>query len=325
MRAPPLRVAIPLFAFAVALALFGCGSDSGAPTGGGGGASDTTTDLDRAEGGVMAREVEASVTSFSPVGASVNGGEATDRTRGAPSILASRVAGASLTPTLLAIGWHFTGCGVAAPSAAPDGDQDGIPDSVTITYALPACALAGVRGKDEGDITGVMTITDQSADIDSRAFDIKVTNLRYAFTNATKTFGETRNGTRDITGDTLLITQANNIVTVFDSAGRNQTLTNTMSVTYAPTGRQFIDDLSLLSNGSVTVNGGTAYTDGTSSDTFTIATVTPLVYNPSCAQTGTEPIETGEIAATVTTSGKSGVLHIVWAHCGIAMVTRSTS
>jgi len=48
-----------------------------------------------------------------------------------------------------------------------------------------------IRAKDEGDITGTMTITDQSADIDSRAFNIAVTNLRYAFTNATKTFGET--------------------------------------------------------------------------------------------------------------------------------------
>ena len=75
----------------------------------------------------------------------------------------------------------------------------------------------------------------------------------------------------------------------------------------------------------MTVGGGVSYTDGTASDTFTIATVTPLVYNPSWAQSGTEPIQTGEIAATITTSGKTGVLHIVWAHCGIATVTRSTT
>jgi hypothetical protein len=321
MRAPSLRIAIPLFAFAVALALWGCSSDAHTPTGGGG--SDTTSDLDRSEGGVMAREVEASVTWMSPIGASINGGEATDRTRGATPIFASRVAPASGDTPFFVVGWHFAGCGVAAPAAAPDGDHDGIPDSVTITYSLPACALAGVRGKDEGDITGVMTITDQSADSDSRGFDIAVTNLRYAFTNKTVTFGETRNGTRDITGDTLMITQHNNIVTVFDSAGTNQMLTNTMNVTYAETGNPLIDFLSGLSNGTVTANGGIAYTDGTSSDTFTITTVTPLVYNPSCAQSGTEPIETGELAATVTTSGKTGVLHIVWAHCGIAVITRT--
>ena len=182
-----------------------------------------------------------------------------------------------------------------------------------------------IRAKDEGDVTGTMTITDQSADIDSRAFNIAVTNLRYAFTNATKTFGETRNGTRDITGDTLTVTQANNVITVFDSAGVNQTLTNTMSVSFTETDNPFIDYLSGIGQGSVTVGGGVSYTDGTASDTFTIATVTPLVYNPSCAQSGTEPIQTGEIAATITTSGKTGVLHIVWAHCGIATVTRSTT
>jgi hypothetical protein len=323
MRSIRLRLALPLVAVATALTFGACGSDSAAPTGGG--ASDTTTDLDRAQGGVMAREVEASVTWMSPIGASVNGGEATDRTRGPASILASRVAPGSGATPFFVVGWHYLGCGVTAPSSAPDGDHDGIPDSVTITFSLPACALSGVRAKAEGDITGTMTITDQSSDVDNRAFNIAVTNLRYAFTNATKTFGETRNGTRDITGDTLTVTQANNIVTVFDSAGVNQTLTNTMNVSLTESGDPIVDFLSLLGPGSVTVGGGVSYTDGTTSDTFTIATVTPLVYNPSCAQSGTEPIETGEIAATITTSGKTGVLHIVWAHCGIATVTRSTT
>jgi|GEM_PF-618210 len=315
-----VRLALSAAAFASVLTFAACSSDSsGPPTGGGGTALDATEA--HAAGAFIAREVEASLTALPPSGASKFGGESADRALGLVPVAASRVAQSSGVTPLVTIGWFYQGCGVTAPANAPDADEDGIPDDVTVTFSLPACALEGVRSKAEGDVTGSMTLVDQSSSANNNAWLLTVTSLRYAFTNAGVTFGETRNGTRQVTGDSVTIAQANNITTVFDSAGSTATLGSTMGLTFTETTTHAIDMISGLSNGTATVNGGVTYTSGSTTDTFTIASVGTLLYNPSCAHTGAEPVETGEIDATVTTSGRTGVMQIVWAHCAVAVVT----
>jgi hypothetical protein len=319
MTSHNLRLALSAAAFASVLTFAACSSDSsGPPTGGG-----TTLDASEAQvaGGFIAREVEASVTAMPPSGASKYGGESADRAFGLATVAASRVAQPHGVTPFFTTGWFYQGCGVTAPANAPDADEDGIPDDVTVTFSLPACALEGVRSKAEGDVTGSMRLVDQSSSANNNAWLLTVTSLRYAFTNDAVTFGETRNGTRQVTGDSVTITQVNNITTVFDSAGSTATLGSTMGVSFTETLGFAIDMISGLSNGTATVNGGVTYTSSSITDTFTVASVGTLLYNPSCAHTGAVPIETGEIDATVTTAGRTGVMQIVWAHCAVAVVT----
>jgi hypothetical protein len=192
----------------------------------------------------------------------------------------------------------------------------------TITYALPACEFTGVLGIDSLDITGTLELMHPNPAV--FAFSSKATNLEFAFTALGVTSSETRNGTRQLSATPSVANESNDMTTVFVKAGApTGTLNNSLALSFTPTTGNSLAVGEPLPSGTIEANGTIGWTSaaaGSTAETFTITTITPLAYDPACATTSASPFDSGQLKVIVTDGSVTTYAHITWTNCGTPVV-----
>jgi hypothetical protein len=211
------------------------------------------------------------------------------------------------------------GCGTVVINS--ENSQSQVTDE-TITYALPACEFSGVLGMESLAITGTLELAHPNPGV--FAFSSKATNLEFAFTASDLTSGETHNGTRQLTATSSLANESNDMTTVFVKAGAPAgTLNNSLALSFTPSTGNTLAVGEPLPSGTIQANGTIGWTSalaGAAADTFTVSTITPLVYDPGCATTSASPFDAGQLKVEIADGSVTTYAHITWTHCGTPVV-----
>ncbi len=269
-------------------------SDSTNPSGGATISASETNDI----GEAVADEVDQSVGSLTVEGAAA--GKASAQT--AASGVSFSIAGLT------------TGSSCATVSSSTDTDGDFAPDLATFTFALPACHFTGFRGGSL-DVTGTVDLSDPTPNDFDFAFQATLHDLQFTFTGpqGSLSFTAVRNGTRVLTGDANGLVLTNNItVNRTFPVRKPATVTHDLLLTFTPDEGSSIVLGQPLPSGTFVKAGTFTWTRGSVSRTFTVTTVTPLVWDSSC--TTDRKIASGEIHATLS---DGSYVKTVWSGCGV--------
>jgi len=211
------------------------------------------------------------------------------------------------------------GCGTIVVNS--ENSQGQVTDE-TITYALPACEFTGVLGIDSLAVTGTLELLHPNPSV--FAFSSKATNLEFAYTASGVTSSETHNGTRQLTATSSLASESNDMTTVFVKAGAPAgTLNNSLALSFTPSSGSTLATGQALPSGSIQANGTIGWTSasaGATADTFTVSTITPLVYDPGCATTSASPFDSGQLKVVIADGSVTTYAHITWTDCGAPAV-----
>jgi hypothetical protein len=211
------------------------------------------------------------------------------------------------------------GCGSVVINS--ENSQSQVTDE-TITYALPACEFSGVLGMDSLAITGTLELMHPNPAV--FAFSSKATNLEFAFTASDVTSSETRNGTRQLTATSTLASESNDMTTAFIKAGVPAgTLNNSLALSFTPATGSTLAVGSPLPSGALQASGTIGWTSasaGATADSFTVSTIAPLVYDPTCATTSASPFDSGQLKVEITDGSVKTYAHVTWTHCGAPVV-----
>lgn len=244
-------------------------------------------------------------TAISAADVSDIGAAAGDEVEQAVSALTNPAAQGVVSPTAPA------GCATVDDETDTDGDL--APDAATYTFALPACSFTGFRGGTL-EVTGTIVLSDPTPDAPDLAATATLNDFTFAFTspNATRTYTAVRNGTRTLTGNASGATLSNAITVVRSAPGRAEaTVVHNLLLTFTPTAGESLAFGAPLPDGTFTKSGTFTWSRGSTSLTFTVTTVEPLVWDASC--TTERKIASGEIHATL---ADGGYIRTVWTACG---------
>ena len=205
------------------------------------------------------------------------------------------------------------GSGCATVNNTTDTDGDGAPDDATFTFALPACTFTGFRGGTL-EITGTINISDPTPNGPDFNYLATLTDFQFKLTSplAIRTFTATRNGTRALSSNSAGISLTNSITVVRSAPNRaDATISHNLLLSFTPASGEGLGLGQPLPNGTFTQSGTFTWSRGSLTRTFTVTTVDPLVWDPSC--TTDRKIVAGEIHATL---ADGGYIKTVWTGCG---------
>jgi hypothetical protein len=226
---------------------------------------------------------------------------------------------ATLTVSLPGLPLSFPAiAGCPTVSNTTDDDGDGIPDDATYTFANPPCLWPNFHTGSLA-VSGTVRIQDSSQTTDS-AYALTFTNLTWIFADTSAdslTYTAVRNGKRSRAGSDSAITLA-----VTDTVKRTRpqitaiaTISKDLLWNFVATTPGDIEVDQPLPEGIITVTGTFHWKRSTEDWTLTVATPTPLVYDPTCTTTA-QRITSGQVTLTGTISGTAGTLRITWSECG---------
>ncbi|MEO8637196.1 MAG: hypothetical protein ABI587_18110 [Gemmatimonadales bacterium] len=206
--------------------------------------------------------------------------------------------------------------GCSDSTSTTDGDGDGVPTNATVTFTNPPCSITGVRGGTLG-LTGSIQVEDASSG-NSTAWLTTLTNLAWQVTDSghTRTYTATRNGTRargiGTGGKATLIT---NLTTFQDRPNvARATVDVQLLTTFTPAGSSTVTPTQPPPSGTLLLAGTLRWRRSSEDWQLDVGTVTPLVYDSTCA--GPQRITAGELALTGTVHNQDGTLSLVWSACG---------
>jgi len=205
-----------------------------------------------------------------------------------------------------------SGCATVDDPTDTDGDK--APDAATYTFTLPACSFTGFRGGTLA-VTGTITLSDPTPDAADLAVTATLTDLRFEYTSpdASRTYTAVRNGTRTLTGNAAGASLSNAISVTRSAPGRaDATITHNLLLSFTPAAGQNLAFGQPLPDGTFVKSGTFTWSRGSTSRTFAVTTVTPLVWDASC--TTDRKIASGEIHATL---GDGSYIRTVWSGCGL--------
>ena len=214
-------------------------------------------------------------------------------------------------------------CGVPSQEVPADSDEDGVPDNLQITFALPACHI--VTEDFTMDLTGMFHISDPTPGTAGMALAFGMDNFRVDMSNAEFSATVTRNG--------------DGTVSVLET-GLSQTQEWTESVrvdgfpaisaaidwsaTFAATGGEIVAN-EPLPDGTFTPNGTFVYREGNRQSAFSVTTVEALQYSAECAAGVAEaladtPFTDGVLRIAFAGQEGVGFVQVSYAECGFATV-----
>jgi hypothetical protein len=258
-------------------------------------------------GGQLSREISASIGSITVRGASDLA------LRYQPSL---RISGAIAADVA-------TPC--PAPDNTKDSDHDGIPDSATVTFALPQC-----RTEADGDtteVTGSVLLRDPvfSPPPDVQAFgylaQFRNFTVRVAATNADSSYTQTRNGIDHVIATAAGTLQEHGFdITLVNHDGTAH-ITDEWHASFTPATGTTLTLGAALPRGFFTMAGATTWQRGAAGQQFTIVTAQPLDVDPGCPATAATRFRSGEVRAALTGTGRQTVVRLVFADCGDPTIT----
>jgi hypothetical protein len=203
--------------------------------------------------------------------------------------------------------------GCATVDDLTDTDQDGAPDEATFTYSLPACHFTGFRGGTL-DVTGVIVLSDPTPSAPDFTYEATLEDFTWSFTapGGVRSYAATRNGTRVLTGNAAGLSLSNTItVTRSYPLRAPATVSHNLLLQFTPATGETLERGQPLPDGTLVESGTLTWSRGGRSRTFTVSTVSPLVWDASC--TTDRKIASGEIRLTL---ADGGYVRVVWTGCG---------
>jgi hypothetical protein len=206
-------------------------------------------------------------------------------------------------------------CPTITPNPPLDTDGDRVPDDVTLSFTLPDCSLT--RNGATSEITGSIHITDPSAtDFGIRAV---FTDLQHKLTQASGAFFLSRlNGPRQALrsggGAGFSLMDSTTADRESSEHGAAQ-LAKAWVLSFVADAGQTVTQERGLPGGDLSVEGRTTWTRQDVSHSFSVATVTPLHHDATCA---TRPAFTsGELTVVKTGPDGTVTIHVVFNGCGV--------
>ena len=215
-------------------------------------------------------------------------------------------------------------CGVPSQDPPADSDEDGVPDNLTITFALPACHTVMEEGSI--DITGLFRISDPTPGTPGFNLTFGMDNFRVVFDGAEGAFTVTQNGTTTVSATANDMSQVQDWTQSASAAGYGSfgmTVEWTNTFAAAEAGSILVGQP--LPNGSFSANGSFRYSEGRRVAVLNVTTVTPLQYNAECAAMVAEgmadsPFTGGEVRVAFSGDEGTGYARITYAECSWADV-----
>jgi hypothetical protein len=207
-----------------------------------------------------------------------------------------------------------TAPGCATVDDETDTDGDFQPDNATYTFALPACHFTGFRGGSL-DVTGTINLRDLTPTAPDLSVTATLSDFTFAFTSPdqARTYSAVRNGTRTLTGNAQSASLSNQVTVVRSRPNRaDATVVHNLLLTFTPAQGESLAFGQPLPDGTFERNGTFTWSRGGRSLTFTVTTVTPIVWDATC--TTDRKIASGETHATLE---DGSYVRTVWTACGV--------
>jgi len=114
------------------------------------------------------------------------------------------------------------------------------------------------------------------------------------------------------------------MTTVFVKAGAPAgTLNNSLALSFTPSSGNSLAVGEPLPGGTIQASGTIGWTSasaGATADSFTISTITPLVYDPTCANTSASRFDSGQLKVVIADGSVNTYAHVTWTDCGAPVV-----
>jgi hypothetical protein len=195
-----------------------------------------------------------------------------------------------------------------------DTDGDFAPDAATYTFALPACSFTGFRGGTL-EVTGTITLSDPTPEAADLAVVATLADFTFRFTSPdqSRSYSAVRNGTRTLTGNAQGASLTNQVTVVRSWPNRaDASVVHNLLLSFTPAQGESLAFGEPLPSGTFTRSGTFTWSRGSVRRTFTVTTVTPLVWDATC--TTDRKIASGETHATL---GDGSYIRTVWTACGV--------
>jgi len=287
----------------------------------------TTEELE-AVGDAVAFEIEGAVGQLTADGAMGSTEEPafsfqSHRSRVALSRAAARLQRSRATPTAQVSGSE---CGVPSQDPPTDTDADGVPDNLTITFALPACHVVDDVNGTTMDMTGTFRISDPTPGTAGMALSFGLTNLRIAFSGPDFSGVATRDGSATVAASETGLSQTHNwreTAVLHGYPGISANLDWT--ATFAAAQGQSIVTGEPLPDGVYQPNGSVRYQVGNAAAELSVTTTVPLQYSASCAAgieagTADTPFTSGQVRVAFSGVEGQGYVTVTYANCDVATV-----
>ena len=215
-------------------------------------------------------------------------------------------------------------CGVPSQDPPVDSDEDGVPDNLTITFALPACHTEMEEGSI--DITGLFTMSDPTPGTAGFALNFGMTNFRVVFDGADGRFTMTQNGQTSVNVSATGLSQTQDWTQSASAAGYGSFgMVVDWAATFAVAQGASIVPGEPLPNGTFSPNGTFRYNEGRRVAVLNVTTVTPLQYSAECAAMyelgeADSPFTAGEVRVAFSGDQGAGYVRITYAECSWADV-----
>jgi hypothetical protein len=202
-------------------------------------------------------------------------------------------------------------CVTVTPSPLVDTDGDGVADSATYTFDCSKDGVIFASSK-----TGTLLITDPSSVAGVWGFD-STSDLTETNTNKItgKTVTEVRKGSRSPRKTADQVVQSHNItVTRSVTDQPTATITNLWNYTFNASTPGSIAMGQPLPAGTASLAGNWSFSRDGKSRTYTVSTISPLQYDPSC--TDRLKIVGGKLRGTLANNSGDGFIEITFGACG---------
>ncbi|HUF27743.1 MAG TPA: hypothetical protein VMM18_12275 [Gemmatimonadaceae bacterium] len=215
---------------------------------------------------------------------------------------------APLQPPLYQIGTQE--CGVPSQVPPVDTDGDGVPDDLSITFALPACQFTMEDGTFA--ITGVFWIYDPTPAAEGMALAFGLDRLEVRISSPELDLTATRDGNAIVSATTAGLSQTQSWTETASAPGYPSIAAALdWTASFAAAAGQTLAPGQPLPDGSYAPNGSFSYREGKRVASLTVTTVTPLQYSAACASGETfalSPFTAGEFRVSV--AGQQGSVHV---------------
>jgi hypothetical protein len=213
-------------------------------------------------------------------------------------------------------------CGVPSQNPPTDTDEDGVPDNLTVTFALPACHVEDIDGS--MDLTGAMRISDPLPGTAGLAMNLALDQLRIAISGSEIDGTVIRDGLASVAATATGLSQTEQWTTTARLQGFPAVSMGVdWTATFATAPGSSIVAGQPLPDGFYSPSGTFSYSEGNRAATFSVTTLEPLQYSSSCAQGVVEgwnwtPFLEGQIEVAFSDAGRSGSVIVTYSGCNFA-------
>lgn len=214
-------------------------------------------------------------------------------------------------------------CGTVTPAIPVDGDGDGIPDELTVTYTLPECHSEDEFGS--MDLTGSIRLEDSTPAVAGMSFALAMNAIKVAMDDVEfGTITVTRDGDGSVDHTPTQLSQVHDFSTLVQAEGVSARFATEWDLDFDAASGTSIVAGEPLPDGTYTPSGTTVIEQAGARYTFTVSAPTPLSYSAACAAdplTYDNPFSAGVLFVEAAGTDGAGWVEVVFGECMEPTVT----